>query len=108
MLAPDRDAALVTQTAAHVTAKISAEKSKIDPRSIAVLPFINMSQDKDNEYFSDGISEELLNVLVRVQGFNVASRTSSFAFKGRELGTTEIAKALKVKYILEGSVRKQG
>ncbi|MEO6155164.1 MAG: hypothetical protein ABIP16_05495, partial [Thermomonas sp.] len=108
VLAPGRDAVLVTQTAAHVTAKINTEKSKLDPRSIAVLPFINMSQDKDNEYFSDGISEELLNVLVRVQGFNVASRTSSFAFKGRELGTTEIAKALKVKYILEGSVRKQG
>lgn len=108
VLAPRRDVALVTQTAAHVTAEISAKKSRIDSRSIAVLPFVNMSEDKDNEYFSDGISEELLNVLVRVQGFNVASRTSSFAFKGREVSTDDIAKALKVKYILEGSVRKQG
>jgi len=79
----------------------------VDPRSIAVLPFVNMSGDKDNQYFSDGISEELLNVLVRVNGFSVASRTSSFAFKGREIGTPEIAKALMVKYVLEGSVRKQ-
>jgi TolB-like protein len=80
----------------------------VDPRSIAVLPFLNMSDDKNNEYFSDGISEELLNVLVRVKGFNVASRTSSFAFKGREIGTPEIARQLKVRYVLEGSVRKQG
>ena len=80
----------------------------VDPRSIAVLPFLNMSDDKNNEYFSDGISEELLNVLVRVNGFNVASRTSSFAFKGREIGTPEIARQLKVRYVLEGSVRKQG
>jgi TolB-like protein/tetratricopeptide (TPR) repeat protein len=77
-------------------------------KSIAVLPFVNMSADKDNEYFSDGISEELLNVLVRVDGIGVASRTSSFAYKGRELGTAAIAKELKVDHILEGSVRKAG
>ena len=59
--------------------------------SIAVLPFVNMSEDKDNEYFSDGISEELLNVLVRVDGLSVASRTSSFAYKGSPLGTAAIA-----------------
>jgi TolB-like protein len=77
-------------------------------KSIAVLPFVNMSADKDNEYFSDGISEELLNVLVRVEGIGVASRTSSFAYKGRELGAAAIAKELKVDHILEGSVRKAG
>ena len=77
-------------------------------KSIAVLPFVNMSADKDNEYFSDGISEELLNVLVRVDGIGVASRTSSFAYKGRELGAAAIAKELKVDHILEGSVRKSG
>ncbi|MGA8278784.1 MAG: tetratricopeptide repeat protein [Rhodanobacteraceae bacterium] len=82
--------------------------AEADPRSIAVLPFLNMSDDKNNQYFADGISEELLNVLVRVNGFSVASRTSSFAFKGREVGTPEIAKALKVRYVVEGSVRKQG
>ena len=77
-------------------------------KSIAVLPFVNMSADKDNEYFSDGISEELLNVLVRVEGIGVASRTSSFAYKGRELGAAAIAKELQVDHILEGSVRKSG
>jgi len=76
--------------------------------SIAVLPFVNMSEDKNNEYFSDGISEELLNVLVRVDGLGVASRTSSFGYKGSTLGTAEIAKALKVNHVLEGSVRKAG
>ena len=82
--------------------------ASVDPRSIAVLPFLNMSDDKGNEYFSDGISEELLNVLVRVNGFNVASRTSSFAYKGREVSAAQIGKELKVKFVLEGSVRKQG
>jgi TolB-like protein len=67
-----------------------------------------MSGDKDNEYFSDGISEELLNVLVRVDGLGVASRTSSFAYKGSPLGTAAIASALKVNHVLEGSVRKAG
>ena len=76
--------------------------------SIAVLPFVNMSDDKANEYFSDGISEELLNVLVRVPGLGVASRTSSFGYKGSQLGASEIAKALKVNHVLEGSVRKSG
>jgi len=76
--------------------------------SIAVLPFVNMSGDKENEYFSDGISEELLNVLVRVDGLGVASRTSSFGYKGSQLGTADIAKALKVNHVLEGSVRKSG
>lgn len=78
------------------------------PRSIAVLPFVNMSSDASNEAFADGISEELLNVLVKVPGLGVASRTSSFAFKGKETGAGEIAKQLAVSYILEGSVRKAG
>jgi TolB-like protein len=85
-----------------------APSATIDPNSIAVLPFVNMSADKDNEYFSDGISEELLNVLVRVDGLSVASRTSSFAYKGRGLSAAEIAGELKVAHILEGSVRKSG
>jgi adenylate cyclase len=77
-------------------------------RSIAVLPFVNMSDDAANEFFADGISEELLNVLVRVDGIGVASRTSSFAYKGRELGAAAIASELGVNHILEGSVRKAG
>ena len=76
--------------------------------SIAVLPFVNMSNDADQEYFSDGISEEVLNVLVRVKGLNVASRTSSFTYKDENLDIPEIAAELKVNHILEGSVRKVG
>jgi TolB-like protein len=77
-------------------------------KSIAVLPFVNMSADAENEYFADGISEELLNVLVKVEDIGVASRTSSFAYKGRELGAAVIARELNVNHILEGSVRKSG
>ena len=80
-----------------------------DPqKSIAVLPFVNMSDDPDNEYFSDGISEELLNVLVKVEGLRVASRTSSFSFKGKDISIPDIADALNVEHVLEGSVRKAG
>ena len=79
-----------------------------DEKSIAVLPFVNMSADAENEFFADGISEELLNVLVKVEDIGVASRTSSFAYKGRELGAAVIARELKVNHILEGSVRKSG
>ncbi|MDX1459995.1 MAG: hypothetical protein R3348_02970 [Xanthomonadales bacterium] len=76
--------------------------------SIAVLPFVNMSADPGQEYFSDGISEELLNVLTKVDGLNVASRTSSFAFKGDSRSIQQIARQLRVANILEGSVRKVG
>ncbi|NND45127.1 MAG: hypothetical protein HKN58_07370, partial [Xanthomonadales bacterium] len=76
--------------------------------SIAVLPFVNMSADPAQEYFSDGISEELLNVLTQVDGLNVASRTSSFAFKGDSRGIQQIARQLRVANILEGSVRRVG
>ncbi len=75
--------------------------------SIAVLPFVNMSSDPEQEYFSDGISEEILNLLVRVEGLSVASRTSAFAFKGQGLGINEIARELGVDHVLEGSVRKE-
>lgn len=76
--------------------------------SIAVLPFINLSEDPDNEYFSDGISEEILNVLTQVKRFKVAGRTSSFAFKGRNEDIRIIGNALGVAHVLEGSVRKAG
>jgi len=79
-----------------------------DERSIAVLPFVDMSPQQDQEYFSDGISEELLNVLIRVEGLRVASRTSSFAFKDTNQKIPEIAAELDVDHILEGSVRKAG
>ena len=74
--------------------------------SIAVLPFVNMSTDAEQEFFSDGISEELLNLLVRVEGLKVASRTSSFSYKGTSLNLADIADELQVDHVLEGSVRK--
>jgi TolB-like protein/Tfp pilus assembly protein PilF len=76
--------------------------------SIAVLPFVNMSVDPENEYFSEGLSEELLNVLARMDDFRVAGRTSSFAFKGQNQDLRAIGERLNVANILEGSVRKQG
>jgi TolB-like protein/tetratricopeptide (TPR) repeat protein len=76
--------------------------------SIAVLPFVNMSGDPDNEYFSDGLSEELLNTLVRLGGLKVTGRTSSFAFKGQSQDLREIGRLLNVANVLEGSVRKAG
>ena len=83
-------------------------KSAISDNSIAVLPFINLSAEKDNEYFSDGITEELLNALAKVDGLLVTSRTSSFAFKGKNTDIRDIGKQLGVKTVLEGSVRKYG
>ena len=76
--------------------------------SIAVLPFANMSDDPDNEYFSDGLSEELLNVLARVPHLKVIARTSSFTYKGKQVPIADIARELNVAHVLEGSVRKAG
>jgi len=76
--------------------------------SIAVLPFVNMSSDPEQEYFSDGISEEILNVLAKIPNLHVTSRSSAFAFKGKALDLTKVAKQLGVNHILEGSVRKSG
>ena len=85
-----------------------AGKIKTAEHSIAVLPFVNMSADKENEYFSDGITEEILNTLARVDGLMVTSRTSAFAFKGKNEDIRVIGKQLGVKNVLEGSVRKHG
>ena len=76
--------------------------------SIAVLPFSDFSRDKDQEYFADGISEELLNVLARIKDIQVSSRTSSFAFKNQDVSVSEIGEALNVSHVLEGSIRKSG
>ncbi len=96
---------LVTETTPGETTPTTPSEGKT---SVAVLPFINMSDDQQNEYFSDGISEELLNVLVRIKELRVPSRTSSFTFKGSEENVVEIGKKLQVDHILEGSVRKAG
>jgi TolB-like protein/class 3 adenylate cyclase/Flp pilus assembly protein TadD len=76
--------------------------------SIAVLPFVNMSRDEENEYFADGLAEELLNVLSKIRGLRVASRTSAFSFKGTKVDIPTLAQKLNVATILEGSVRKAG
>jgi len=77
-------------------------------KSIAVLPFVNMSADPENEYFTDGIAEEIINALTKIQALRVASRTSAFAFKGKNEDIGDIGRKLKVATILEGSVRKAG
>lgn len=79
-----------------------------EPCSVAVLPFTNLSGEAENEYFSDGLSEELLNVLAKIRGLRVSSRTSAFSFKGAATDLPTIAMKLKVANVLEGSVRKSG
>jgi adenylate cyclase len=113
-----REGIVRTEAMADAQPSVSAETSgrsiavpslKTPPRlSLAVLPFQNMSSDPENEYFSDGITEELLNTLAKVPGLHVAARTSSFAFKGRATPIAEIAAALQVAHVVEGSVRKVG
>jgi len=89
--------------------KVRQPPADIDQRkSIAVLPFINMSGDVENEYFSDGISEEILNLMVKLPQLRVASRTSSFMFKGKDVGIPAVAEQLGVETVLEGSVRRAG
>ena len=102
---PDRSE-LTSETALPVTEP--EPEPVIEENSIAVLPFTNMSADANQEYFSDGLSEELLNVLTQVEGLNVASRTSSFAYKNDSRNIRQIARTLRVANILEGSVRKVG
>ncbi len=88
---------------------VGSMQGEISAASIAVLPFADLSPEGDQEYFSDGIAEEILNVLTRVGGLKVASRTSAFGFKGQEaLGMPLIAERLQVRHVLEGSVRKSG
>jgi len=78
------------------------------PHSVAVLPFVNLSADKEQEYFSDGLSEELLNSLARISELQVAARTSSFYFRGKDVDLNTIAHKLNVASVLEGSVRRSG
>tara|TARA_R110000868_G_scaffold259361_15_gene517516 strand:- start:2283 stop:4517 length:2235 start_codon:yes stop_codon:yes gene_type:complete len=87
---------------------VEVDDLEIDQVSIAVLPFVNMSGDEDNEYFSDGLSEELLNGLAKLEDLQVAGRTSSFQFKGTNPDLRNVGTVLGVKHILEGSVRKSG
>ena len=100
-------AATATSAANGAGVPVPIPTIEADP-SIAVLPMLNMSDDKANEYFSDGISEELLNLLAKVPKLRVIARTSSFSFKGTNKPIGEIARALNVAALLEGSVRKSG
>jgi TolB-like protein len=100
---------------AEAVAQAAAAPQAIEERpaadsnpSIAVLPFVNMSGDAANEYFSDGLSEEILNLLAKVSGLKVIARTSSFAFKGKNQDLREVGSTLGVNNVLEGSVRKSG
>ena len=113
--APNREE-ITTQILQSVAATGNQEAERqTDPqsailnlKSIAVLPFANMSADADNEYFCDGLAEELLNALAKIEDLRVAARTSAFSFKDRNVEVSEIGKTLKVNTVLEGSVRKSG
>ncbi len=108
VLDASRDAALIEAVKQQVAEQVEAlPQAPAQPdKSIAVLPFVNMSGDQENEYFSDGLTEELLNSLARIKELKVTGRTSSFAFKGKNTDLREIGRALGVAHILEGSVRK--
>jgi len=92
---------------AHISA-VSGESIRKREPSIAVLPFANLSADKENEYFSDGLAEDIIDALTQVSGLRVMARTSSFAFRGKEVDVREIGVRLNVEHILEGSVRRSG
>ena len=101
---PSKEAAIATAPAPAP----APAAPKIEQNSVAVLPFTNLSNDKENEYFSDGISEELLSVLQQIPGLRVAARLSAFSFKGKNATAQEIGEKLGVENLVEGSVRKSG
>jgi adenylate cyclase len=113
VLDPQRDETMKAANVAAVEEARQAGRSEAvtnaaDDRSIAVLPFVNMSDDPGNEYFSDGISEELLNLLAKIPDLKVTSRSSAFSYKGKDIKLNQVAQELNVAHILEGSVRKSG
>ena len=90
------------------TAQPAISKNPPTDKSIAVLPFVDLSQARDQEYFCDGISEEILDALAKIEGLRVVARTSSFSFKGKNADVSEIAQKLNVENVLEGSLRREG
>jgi TolB-like protein/Tfp pilus assembly protein PilF len=104
----DISASIPTSEVVMEQAGVSSQDAISSKRSVAVLPFVNMSSDPEQEYFSDGLSEELLNRLAKNDQLHVAARTSSFQFKGQNLDIGTIGRQLKVDNVLEGSVRKSG
>ncbi len=109
VLDPDRDAVKI-EAAVQVAREelTSAVEPQVSAKTIAVLPFLNMSADPNNEYFSDGISEEILKLLAKVPEMRVTSRSSAFSFKGQNVDVPTMAARLNVAHVLEGSVRKSG
>lgn len=106
VLDPARDSVLVEETTQQ--ARSDALVESYGDKSIAVLPFADMSAEGDQEYMSDGITEELLNLLAKIPELRVISRTSAFSYKGKDINLAEVARQLNVAHILEGSVRKSG
>ena len=92
----------------HFGTKEEPAPEKEEIKSIAVLPFVDLSPEKDQEYFCDGMAEEIINTMTQVEGLLVTARTSAFKFKGKDVDITEIGKQLNVETVLEGSVRKEG
>jgi len=110
VLSEGREAALIDATAQAISEQAMTDEvapNDID-KSIAVLPFVDMSPDKDQDYMSDGIAEELLNLLARIPELKVTSRSSAFSYKGKDFKINEVGRELNVAHILEGSVRKAG
>jgi adenylate cyclase len=103
---PSRDAARVEQ--ARQEGRVEAVLESYEDKSIVVLPFANLSPDPDQEYFADGLTEELLNLLAQIAELRVISRSTAFTFKGKEIAVPEVARKLSVSHVLEGSVRKAG
>ena len=113
VLNPQREAAMKERKVTEVEqarqeGRTEALVESYGDKSIAVLPFVNMSSDEEQEYFSDGISEELLNLLSKIPELRVTARTSSFSYKGKDVRVSDVARELNVGHVLEGSVRKAG
>jgi len=112
MLAPRREAAAVAAATQGNAPKVESAAAPVaagvSPKSVAVLPFVNMSGDPKNEFFSDGITEEILNALAQIADLKVAARTSAFAFKGKDLDLRHVGEVLAVAHVLEGSVQRNG
>ena len=104
----DKGSPAVRSRAAGASVERAPQASGGTRNSIAVLPFVNMSNDPEQEYFSDGIAEELLNALSRIKALKVAARTSAFSFKGKDVDLRDVGRKLNVATVLEGSVRKAG
>ena len=92
----------------QVSQPLTAADTSVEHRSIAVLPFANMSSDPENEFFADGITEEIINALAQIEDVRVVARTSAFSFKGKQVDLRTVGESLKVTTVLEGSVRKSG